>query len=134
MSGWWRPFIKRLGTFAYYKRKGSGGEGRIGIGLFLASYGGLMANNRMFIVCSACGGNKLIAKYYASTRWYFECIPVGGVEAEAIEAGPDALDDWLRRHMHEELDWSAIRGPEHFRIGFESEGLPGDDGGPWPTS
>jgi len=93
-----------------------------------------MANNRMFLHCSVCGDQKMIAKYYPSTGWYFECLPDHPSAVTIEEPGQleDKLDElyastragsaesfasWLARHQH---DGDELWGAYHFKLVFET--------------
>lgn len=73
-----------------------------------------VANNRMWMVCDACGERILLCKYYPTTRWY-------------IYHESDKLDSWLESHQHgDDLapypspGWHrTMWGPMHFRLEYE---------------
>ena len=92
-----------------------------------------MANNRMFIKCTICNDLKMIAKYYPSSGWYFECIGDSapsvriahkGQAVEMLEKlqedtemqNQKAFNKFMDDHRHNDFSNS---GPNHFIITFE---------------
>jgi len=67
-----------------------------------------VANNRMCLVCNACGSmSPTLMKYYPSTDWYLFARPGG------------TIDMWLEDHMHPEREMIAGIGPTNFSLAFE---------------
>lgn len=92
-----------------------------------------MANNRMVLRCTHCLPEKgnwtypsldragqiaygilPIAKYYPGD-WYITAYNPK-LRAELC----DLIDEFLRTHMHPELDWDADIGPTHITIDYEA--------------
>jgi hypothetical protein len=63
-----------------------------------------VANNRVYIECTACGASCYLAKYYPSTGWYF-LAPLS--------------DDFMRKHA-DCMDHDIDIGPTHFILSYQA--------------
>jgi len=62
-----------------------------------------MANNRMWLICKQCPGDRFnLVKYYPTTGWYIN-RPIWGL----FWFGPD-LNRWLDKHVHRSLFGNEI--------------------------
>lgn len=92
-----------------------------------------MANNRMFLKCTVCNRSRMIAKYYPSSGWYFECIGNSGesvninhsgqaiemiehLQEKTINNNQAAFNKFMADHRHDDFSNS---GPTHFILMFE---------------
>ena len=91
-----------------------------------------MSNNRMYIKCLKCNNKKMIAKYYPTGGWYFECISDNSkgikinhpgqivemlekLEEDTINNNQTAFNDFMKIHRHGD---NSFCGPTHFVIEF----------------
>lgn len=82
------------------------------------------------IKCLVCNTEEMIAKYYPSTGWYFECIPylrkkvkIDSTDSTQEEINDyskeDAFNDFFDKHHHGKH--GSFEGSTHFELKFELE-------------
>ncbi len=60
----------------------------------LGRIGGVMANNRMFLVNNRTGQKVMLAKYYPSTGWYVQNEKIKESLDDAFNIADFGVEDW----------------------------------------